>query len=306
MVKHSDEWTDNPVNNGAGTPWDSVSVVIVTYNSSRVIGDCLKSVAPAKQVIVVDNASTDTTCDEILRVLPSARIIRNKTNKGFGTAVNQGMAVVETEFGFYFSPDAVLGDDAMPVLIAAARRNPGAAMLGPYLRRPDGQQELYVMGPGEIYHTEMQAKPAGDFCTWFVMGGFFLCRIAAWRRIGGFDERIFLYVEDVDLSLRTIQAGYSLVIVPGAEVIHAGGQSSTVNWVVKWRKDWHQTWSRLYHEAKHGNAQQARAEARRIAWRHAAKTVLYALFLRPDRVRGNCAKACGAWAFLCGKPAQRP
>ena len=291
------------MNENPRPPWESVTVVIVTYNSARVIRDCLKSVTAAKKVIVVDNASTDSTCDEVLRVLPSAQLIRNTVNTGFGAAVNQGMAAVETEYGFNCSPDARLCDGAMQALLSAARDNPGAAMVAPYLRRPDGRPELYVMGPGEIRHTEMAAKPAGDFCTWFVMGGFFLCPMLAWRRVGGFDERIFLYVEDVDLSIRAVQAGFSLVIVPDAEVIHAGGQSSTVNWVVKWRKDWHQTWSRLYHEAKHGNAQRARDDARRTVIRHAMKTILYTLMLRPDRIRGNWAKVCGAWAFLRGRSA---
>jgi len=288
---------DNP-----NYPWNLVSVVIVTYNSSAVIRECLQSVGAAAEVIVVDNASTDSTCDEIARVLPAARIIRNQQNRGFGAAVNQGMAAVETKFGFYFSPDAVLCDGAMEKLVAAADQNPNGGLFGPHLRRPDGTQELYVMGPGEIHHSPMTEMPAGDFCSWFVMGGFFLCPMSAWHRIGGFDERIFLYVEDVDLSLRATQAGFSLVIVPDADVIHAGGQSSTVNWRIKWRKDWHQTWSRLYLEAKHGDPNQAKRDARQTVIRHFWKTVIYTLLLRPDRVRGNFAKSNAAWAFLRGKP----
>ncbi len=284
--------------------WSDVSVVIVTYNSAAVIEPCLRSVHLAKQVIVVDNASTDRTLAVVAETLPKARIIGNDRNRGFGFAVNQGMAVVETRYGFCFSPDAVLAEDAMTQLLAAAAAYPEAGMVGPYLQRPDGKQELYVMGPSEINHTEMTEQPDGDFCTWFVMGGFFLASMSAWRQIGGFDERIFLYNEDADLSLRTTAAGFSLVLAPMANVVHVGGRSSKVTWRTRWRKDWHQTWSRLYHEAKHGDIAVANCEAQRILLKHATKTALYTVLLRPDRVRGNLAKAMAAFAFLAGKPAQ--
>lgn len=281
--------------------WKDVSVVVVTYNSAAVIAACLKSVAMACQVIIVDNASTDSTCEIAARVLPSVRIIRNDHNIGFGAAVNQGMAAVKTPFGFCFSPDAVLTERAMEHLCHAAARYTETAMFGPYLRNEAGEQELYVMGPGDNQHMALGRTPSGDFSSWFVMGGFFLCRMTAWRDIGGFDERIFLYNEDADLCLRLNQAGHHLAVIPGAVVIHAGGQSSKVTWRVKWLKDWHQTWSHLYMTAKHGDPAAAKAKAWKILKKQGLKAVLYALLLHVDRVRGNLAKASAAAAFLRGR-----
>ena len=212
------------------------------------------------------------------------------------------MVEVKTAYGFCFSPDAVLVDDAMEQLVSTANSNPNAAMLGPFLQNTKGEQDLYVMGPGEITHSPLPRKPDGNFCTWFVMGGFFLNRISAWHEIGGFDEQIFLYNEDVDLCLRATKAGRCLMVVPDAVVVHAGGQSSAVTWRVRWRKDWHQTWSRLYLMTKHGDPAEARRSAREIFLKQGLKTLLYGLLLRPDRVRGNCAKA--AATFLLGRPAR--
>ena len=283
--------------------WEDVSTVIVTYNSAAVIATCLQSVKASKQVIVVDNASTDETCDIIRKILPAAQIIQNKRNRGFGSAVNQGMAIVETDFGFYFSPDAILTDTAMQALTEAAEQYPKTAVFGPYLQNHEGMQELYVMGPDDIRHSSLDTVPGGHFSTWFVMGGFFLCRMTVWRDIGGFDERIFLYNEDVDLCLRFTRGGHHLAVIPNAVVIHAGGQSSKVTWRVKWRKDWHQTWSHLYMMAKYGNPVDAKVKARETLRQQGWKALLYLLLLRFDRVRGNAAKAAAAASYLRGRGA---
>ena len=284
--------------------WNRVTVVIVTYNSAAVIGTSLNSVASAKEIIVVDNASTDSTCETVTKTMPRVKIIRNSINRGFGAAVNQGLAIAKTEFGFCFSPDAILTDGAMECLCSAADQNPGSAMFGPFLKRPDGNQEMYVMGPYEFRHSKMLSRPEGQFCTWFVMGGVFLYRMAAWKNVGGFDERIFLYGEDVDLSIRTTQAGFSLMVVPEASVIHIGGGSSRPGWSVKWQKDWHQTWSRLYVMAKHEDPGRAKREAINTLVMHLWKTLIYLVILRPDRVRGNFAKVSGAWTFITCSPSK--
>ena len=171
--------------------WQRVTVVIVTHNSSEVIAQCLSSVSEANEVIVVDNASADSTCEEIRKIMPNAKIIQNLDNRGFGSGVNQGLAKVKTEFGFCFSPDAILADGAMTELIVAADKNPRAGLFGPSIKGPNGKSEIYVMGPRELCHSKMNTKPSGQFCTWFIMGGFFLCRMSAWRNVGGFDKKIF-------------------------------------------------------------------------------------------------------------------
>lgn len=285
--------------------WTQVTVVLVTYNSALVIDDCLSSLSAAQNMIVVDNASSDDTCEIIASRYPQVNLLRNSVNKGFGAGVNQGMAKVRTKFAFYFSPDSILLENSMEVLVNTALGNPKAALIGPLLQRPNGDIELYVMGPSEIRHSPISQVPDGPFCTWFVMGGFFLTPTSIWHEIGGFDERIFLYSEDMDLSLRATKRGFGMLIDPTARVIHAGGQSSRVTWSVRWRKDWHQTWSHLYVSKKHGLTARVRYEARDLVQKHSWRALLYLLLLRPDRVRGNLAKALGALAFLSGEEGSR-
>lgn len=284
----------------ATDPWCDITVVIVTYNSAHVINPCLESLRGTRHVVVVDNASDDDIASVVRRVLPHADFIRNPRNVGFGTAVNQGIARATTPFALLLSPDTILSAAAIARLHAAAAAYPDAGMIVPYLENNQGAVELSWMGPFEHNHRPVPVPPEHPFCTWFVMAAVVLFPLSAWRRIGGFDEAIFLYGEDVDLCLRTTKAGHSLIVVPDARAIHLGGQSSRVTWQSRWRRDWHMTWGHLYLERKHGNIGRAVREARALAVRHGLKTALYVALLNPKRVIGNLAKAAAAIAFLRG------
>lgn len=287
-----------------GGAWADVTAVIVAYNSGRVLGACLKSLGPAARVVVVDNASSDDSIAIALAAMPGAEIARNAENVGFGAAVNQGFARVATRYALLLNPDATLTDGALAGLVAAMDANPEAAVVAPLLQDRAGRIELSVMGPGEHDHRPAAIAPEGDFCTWFSMAAVWLCRLDCWRRIGGFDENIFLYGEDADLCLRAAKAGFSIVVVPGAVALHLGGQSSRKTWKSRWVRDWHMTWGHLYKEKNHGDPVRASAEARALYRRHGVRAILYFLLLRWSRAMGNLAKASAARAFLGGKTAR--
>ena len=280
-----------------------MTAVIVTYNSSRVIEVCLAALTSTVPVIIVDNASADDTLARVRRVRPDAHIIANVANMGLGFAVNQGFMAVKTDFALYMGPDGILLSDALDLLVATAKADEKAALITPLLRNPaNGKAELYMMGPGEMRHVQAENVPDGPFCTWFVIGAVFLYRMSAWREVGGFDENIFLFSEDLDLAIRTRQAGYALQVVPAAMALHLSGKSASPSRRVQAIKDWHMTWSHFYIMAKHGDLDAAKAEARSYVRKFGLKALLYVLLLRPKKVRGNLAKAQAAYAFLTGKP----
>ena len=100
---------------------DDLSVVIVNYNSTAVIESCLRPLAHITRIIVVDNASTDDSVEQIRQACADADIILNSQNLGYGTAVNQGFARVKTPYALLINPDAVLLPEAVKSLIAAAK-----------------------------------------------------------------------------------------------------------------------------------------------------------------------------------------
>ncbi|MBC8158825.1 MAG: glycosyltransferase family 2 protein [Rhodospirillales bacterium] len=283
--------------------FDDVTVVIVTFNSARTIVECVGTLPNGIRVIVVDNASTDGTCALVEQARPDVEIVRNTVNEGYGFANNQGMALVKTDFGLILNPDTLVDGEALSHLMAAADRNPDAAMIAPLLLRPRGGFELPLMGPWEKNHHQAQTEPDGDFCTWFLTGAALLCNMVAWKHVGGFDEAIFLYNEDADLALRFNALGYSQIVTPLAKVPHVGGGSVPQTLRVRWLKDWHMTWSNYYFEGKYGGDPVARrAQARSSSFKSGLRALLYVLLLNPKKVVGNAAKASAARAYALEKP----
>jgi hypothetical protein len=276
-----------------------VTAVVITYNSAHAIGPCLAALPPIP-CIVVDNASDDDTLDVVRKTRPDALVLRNDRNLGYGRAVNRGFDNVATPYALLLNPDAICATDAVAALRRAYDLFPDAGIIVPLLEDSAGRFSLPVMGPRERHHHPATAAPEGPFCTWFVTAAAWLCAIDVWRRIGGFDQVIFMYGEDTDLCLRMSAARRAMIVAPEARVTHLGGRSSWMDWRVRWRKDWHMTWGHFYVMAKHGESAQARDEALRYVIRHGLKALLYVLLLNPKRVLGNFARAHAAFTHLGG------
>ncbi len=223
-----------------------VTIVTVTYNSADVLGDCLASMelhAGASHVIVVDNASTDSSA-EVARAAPFAKVIRSEENEGFSKANNRALRTIETDFALILNPDARLTSSAIPQLLAAADRRPDAAAFGPKTVYGDGRPQV-SFGPdltlfseyrqrrlvkgvkaGEAWALEeLRAATVDERPVDWVSGSCMLLRVSAARDIGFFDDRYFLYEEDADLCLRLRKSGGKVMFVPQAVVIHELGTS---------------------------------------------------------------------------------
>lgn len=205
---------------------NSVSVVVVTFNSASVIRRALRSVPAGAELIVVDNASSDNSL--VLAEAEGARCIRQRKNTGFGRACNIGAAVSSREFILFLNPDAVLNEGALEAMAEAAHRHPEAGAVGPMLVDGDGRS---VWRFSSILHPMGHAvqrkpvEPEAACCVPLLTGAALLCRRTAFEEVGGFDENIFLYHEDDDLCLRLTNNGWSLIYEPAAHTYHVFGQS---------------------------------------------------------------------------------
>ena len=238
-------------------PLKRVSVVTVTYNSAAVIESCLRSVAGAGEIIVVDNASADDTAARIRSIAPQARIIANTVNQGFGRANNQGAALATGEFIFFLNPDSDVTPGSIASLVAAADAHREAVLLGPQILNRNGRVVISHdadlpsrLAMGAARDRFPAQLPEGECCVGFLSGAAIVARRTE-LPTPPFDERIFLFFEDDDLCLRLRQADRALLYVPGAVVRHLGGQASRPSLRLSWRKHWHMAWSRLYFERKH-------------------------------------------------------
>ncbi|WP_304111997.1 glycosyltransferase family 2 protein [Mycolicibacterium bacteremicum] len=230
---------------------DELTVVTVTYSPGPHLDRFLASLAHATDrpvtVIMADNGSTDGAPEAAEQRYPNATLLRTGGNLGYGTAVNRAVesAVGEGEWFIIANPDVVWGPGSIDELLAAAQRSPGAGALGPLIRDPDGtvypsarHQPSLIRGgmhavvgpvwksnPWTAAYRQERLAPSERVVGW-LSGACLLMRREAFARIGGFDERYFMYMEDVDLGDRLTRAGFTNVYVPTAEILHAKGHST--------------------------------------------------------------------------------
>jgi GT2 family glycosyltransferase len=213
---------------------DAVAVVIVTHESAGEIGRTLNALVPqlrpGDELIVVDNDSADArvTIGSVRATAPGARIVQQE-NSGFAGGASAGAALATAPLLFFLNPDA--------------RPAPGCL---DELRRPLGErpswgawQALVTMDGGTRINTAgnvahylgvswagrcgapVSEAPTGLEEVAFGSGAALTVRRDAWEQVGGFDERYFMYCEDLDLSLRLRLAGWQVGIAPAARVEHA-------------------------------------------------------------------------------------
>ncbi|MDX3451812.1 glycosyltransferase family 2 protein [Streptomyces sp. ME02-8801-2C] len=232
----------------------TVDVVIVNWNAGRSLRNCLHSIARADQsvlrvgeVVVVDNASSDGS-DRCLHVpgLP-LQVVRNTDNRGFAAACNQGAALCDSDFLLFLNPDTELYPDALRVT-GEYLRTPGAESFGIFGARmvdEDGRPQIscsrfpspriYVgrmtgldrlvpalFPPHHLRPEELPRSGPVDQ----VIGAYFLVRRPLFTELNGFDERYFLYLEEVDFALRASRLNWPSFHIGEARVYHAGQVSS--------------------------------------------------------------------------------
>jgi GT2 family glycosyltransferase len=210
-----------------------ISVIVVTYNSAHCVGHALAA-APSAELIVVDNASSDDTIEQVKTF--SCSLVANDRNLGFGAACNQGARSATREFLLFLNPDAVLAPDAVELLLAAAASRPDAVAFGPRHELP---------GRGNVQ------APSGLREVQFLSGAALLCRKSAFDKVGGFDETFFLYFEDEDLCLRLAECG-PLIEVADAVVLHHPGKGARLDARQRFAKYRHYGHSRAHFSRKHG------------------------------------------------------
>jgi GT2 family glycosyltransferase len=198
----------------------SIGIITVTHDSAGVLEPCLASIPAGHEVIVVDNASRDAS-PKIAAA--GAKVVSNRRNVGFGAACNQGARLSSSSHVLFLNPDAVLAEGALHQLEKGLRLYPEAAAFGPRIVLPHGEKSFryssFVERQGSRYVLPEDA-PSGDACVDFIDGAAMLCDRELFLSLGGFDENLFLYFEDDDLSFRMRQVGFSLVYLPSAIVHH--------------------------------------------------------------------------------------
>jgi GT2 family glycosyltransferase len=227
-----------------------VTVAVVSFNTRALLIRCLCSLEPDERagrirVVVVDNASSDGSAAAAREAAPWAEVLEPGENLGFGAAVNLVARRGRSEWLAIANADVAPDAGALETLLTHAR-NPLIGALAPRLTLPDGRTQhsvgplptlalavtfglglhRVVPGLGERLCLEGYWDPDRPRPVPWAVGAFLLIRRTAYDRIGGFDERQWMYAEDVELGWRLRDAGWATVYVPAARVRHADGAAT--------------------------------------------------------------------------------
>ncbi len=199
------------------------------------------------EVIIVDNASTDDSVSMLNETFPWVQMIANRQNLGFTKANNQGLAASRGRYVLFLNPDTEATPQAFGQMLAYAEAHPQVGVLGPQLCNSDGnvqssRRRFPTLATFFLESTVLQRKWAHNRVLdhyfvrdrpddaisqvdW-VVGACMLVRRSVLDAIGGFDEGFFMYSEELDLCHRAVDAGWQVVFLPDALVIHHEGKSS--------------------------------------------------------------------------------
>jgi N-acetylglucosaminyl-diphospho-decaprenol L-rhamnosyltransferase len=279
----------------------NLTIIIVAFNSAKIIKSCLDKINFSKyQVIVVDNYSIDNTVQVVTQNFPQVKIITLDKNIGYGRGNNVALRQVETEFALVLNPDAFILEDDIEKILALMQKTPKIALAGPLLLQNYPALESDKTKQLQVVESNLLEKFDEYLAVKYVIGAILFLRMSVFREIGFFDENIFLYYEDDEISWRAVQSGFKAAIVPSAQGFHIGQGSSGGRLRNIYKRFWHRALSKLYWKKKQKGQLAATKSGIRLVIVFFIKSIFYTLTFNPKKAVENFASCCGSSSFLIG------
>lgn len=233
-----------------------LSIVIVNYNTEKLLQGCLQSVYAGANgtpfdIWVVDNHSRDCSAEMVRSQFPGVRLVENESNLGFSRANNLAISQSDSEYILLLNPDTLIIDDSIEKMVKFMDANPKVGIAGCKVLNTDrtlqlacrrsiptpkvafyrltGLSRLFPKHPALAKYNLTYFSPEETHEVDAVSGAFLMIRRKAIEDIGLLDERFFMYGEELDWCLRAKRAGWSVMYHPEAEIIHYKGESTKTN-----------------------------------------------------------------------------
>lgn len=226
----------------------NVSIIIVSYNTRELLYSCLWTLFENTknidfEVVVVDNASSDQSIEMVKRFFPRVNVIALGENIGFGRANNEGIRVAKGRNVFLLNPDTVLLNNAVKILSDYLDEHSEVAVCGGNLftRELEGTHSYLMHLPALYSEVDQLLGERLSICRYgnnrffnqlgqplevgYVSGADMMIRKSVLDEVGCFDPDFFMYFEETELTFRIREAGYRVMSVPEARIIHLEGQS---------------------------------------------------------------------------------
>jgi N-acetylglucosaminyl-diphospho-decaprenol L-rhamnosyltransferase len=251
----------------------NLSIVIITRNTKDLLRNLLKSIEadnPLKpflrEVIIIDNFSTDGSNTMVHKEFPGVYLVKNGHNKGFAAAANIGISCAEGDYIFFLNSDTMLIEGEVATMVQFMEENPDVGICGPQLVYEDMRlQRSYAHIPSLLFeifprsllellfparystkripkeevnsasllspNAELRTPPRVGRDVPSLIGAAIVVRRKLLQDFGGFDERFFFFLEETDLCVRAREIGARVVFLPHAKVVHLQGKTVRRQWI---------------------------------------------------------------------------
>lgn len=222
-----------------------LSIIIISYNTVTLLDKCLNSIYKSLshteieyEIIVVDNGSEDKSCDLIGKKYPDVILVRNKINLGFGKANNQAAEISKGKFLLFLNSDIEVTGNAIYELYKFSVLQSDKTITGGKLFNADGKPQPSCGPQYSLLNIFIALFLKGDYLNLtryspdkirnvdWVMGACMSMNKDFFEKLGGFDSKIFMYMEEIDLEYRAKKMGGEILFYPDARFIHLGAGSS--------------------------------------------------------------------------------
>jgi N-acetylglucosaminyl-diphospho-decaprenol L-rhamnosyltransferase len=216
---------------------NQTTIIFVTYNSSHLLSSVLPQLNGYK-TLVFDNNSVDDTVHRCQQESPNTEIIANKINIGYGRAANAAIKHINTPYAFLVNPDVSINTEQLDALEDSIKKIEGDWF---YIAPNTGHAVADIVAPPT---DNMKRISHATGCA-------LLFNVEKFLSLGGFDENIFLYYEEMDLSMRAKNEGLEMYYAENIEFPHNSKQSVAYSDDLETLRNWHFQWSSLYYKKKH-------------------------------------------------------
>ena len=231
----------------------TLTIVIVTFKSEKVIDNCIKSISDQIKIIIVDNSNDQNFKDTLEKKYENVECILSSSNLGMGSGNNLGLNNVKTEYALILNPDVILRDNTISEIINESKKIDSFAVLAPlseddknpnYKIKKIDKKNINNLNPFKVESVDGFAM---------LLNLKKINQIPDFQNKKYFDENFFMYLENDDFCKRLTNYNQNIFIIPKSRIKHLGAKavSDEYAYEVELSRNWHWIWSRFYYNKKH-------------------------------------------------------
>lgn len=288
---------------------NNYTIAIATFYPGDIINRCLDSLPDDKEILIIDNGDDEKLRKNLSKFSKDIHYY-NIGDVGISKSLNYAISKSSNDYIFITQPDVIISSGSIENLIKAIKKYENAGIVSPltFDNKKYSKYDHYglkISKEGRVLKNSNNlsiCEPHGDICVEAINSTALLVKKDVINKIGKWDENIYTYLEDIDLSLRLRMSGYQIIKVADSKVNHIGFSSHEKKNHKKHDilRNWHFCWSSIYFKRKHSSKSDFLIFYTNILFKSFFKTIVYLIFFNKKKFDNNFIKlrACMSFIFL--------